>query len=442
MANTKEQWAAKFEAWDKVFQAKKWTIFGVLLIAVVVLGSVSYLFQGTDSDPKVRVQEAPTPENETRLMSGDARQADPPLHLEEKVEGLTPELKARIHSMYVAQNYRIQEIARTLGLDQSLVQTYLTEQGLLKEDVGLERQAQKQRDQALKDAKSLYDWQPGRELIVTPHDPKELDGISPERQRMASTLRNKKYGPPEESTYEPERLIEPLTGGSFVAHIEPSASLNQGVIVPGTFFEARLEGRVIASFFSPIVFARVFDQDGQYIGRAIGKAQLKRHLKHRAFMTFSEIYRPDGEVLQGAMIGMDRDLAEGIYGKADRKTVGTLALVAVEAMLAAFAIDSGGDGGIWDVFRVNLGQNLIQDARQRLGDVDLSRTVELERDQSFIIAVTSVGRTKTHEAHPLSSAQALREAREVALKTIPKGQGEMTANMQYALSELEKAMAK
>lgn len=442
MSETRTPWAERFEAWEASLMANRWKIVAGLLGGVVVVGMIAVLFMRTSDDGSGRVRVAPEPEQATRLKKGDPRQEESHLDLGTPSDELTAEEKARIRTLFLTQGLNAHEIARSMGVSRDLVEAFMATEGLQDNAKAERLAAQKKQDEALKALREVEGWdRPGRELVVTPHDPVEADGVSPEREAIAASMREKYQ---KRAAWDPPApqapMLEPLSAGTFVAHVDEDERRSGNVLVPGTFFEARLEGRVIGSFFAPIVFARVFDQDGHYIGRAIGKCQLKRHIKNRAFMNFSAIYRPNGEVIQGGMIAMDRDLAEGIYGKADRKTLGTMALVAAEAFMAALAIDTGGDGDIWDVFRVNLSQNLIQDARQRLGDVDLSRVVELERDQSFIIAVTSMGRTKEHEAHPLSSAQALRDARDAALKSIPPGQSDMSANLKYAMSELEKVM--
>lgn len=162
------------------------------------------------------------------------------------------------------------------------------------------------------------------------------------------------------------------------------------LLPPGRFFKARMVGTASVSVFAPTIFAKIFNQEGESIGLAVGKAQLHRVLKDRALFNFTQIYLDDGRVLQGTLRGFDLDLSEGVMGRVERKTFKKIMLWIVETMLGVMALEVDVEGdGFGQVFKFNLAQKLLDEANNSLRTLDLERLVIIERDTSFWVTSTT-----------------------------------------------------
>jgi hypothetical protein len=159
------------------------------------------------------------------------------------------------------------------------------------------------------------------------------------------------------------------------------------VIPPGRFWKAKLIGNATVTLFSPIIFAEIFDPQGQPIGTAIGEATLHRHLNDRALLKFNRIHLYDGRTVSGDLIGFEADKSMGLIGDVERQSFKRFAFALADTILGALSLEVETDGDSFgNVFKFNLADRLLDQANNRLREINLDRRIYLQRDTSFFVA--------------------------------------------------------
>ncbi|MBO1323395.1 TrbI/VirB10 family protein [Acanthopleuribacter pedis] len=159
------------------------------------------------------------------------------------------------------------------------------------------------------------------------------------------------------------------------------------IIPPGRFFRARLLGNVNVTLFSPVVFAEIYDPSGTSIGTAVGQATLHRYQKNRALIRFGQLHLHDGRTVNGDLQSFEMDLSLGLMGSVERRTFKRFAYSVAETFLATMSleVDTGGDS-FGSLFKFQLADRLLDQANERLRELDLDRQIHLQRDLTFWVA--------------------------------------------------------
>lgn len=173
-------------------------------------------------------------------------------------------------------------------------------------------------------------------------------------------------------------------GGAPLPARPQTYTLNQRYSA-GTLLRARLLGDLWVSQGRTLVLAAVYDGD-EHLGTGLGTANLDVYRRGRVQISINRIIDPRGQRIDGALTALDLDRAEGVVGVSMRKPMRDILLAGANALLGALSlqVDPGGSG-LADVFRVQLAEELLQQAQQQVNTVARRTVVHVPRDQSFFL---------------------------------------------------------
>ncbi len=215
--------------------------------------------------------------------------------------------------------------------------------------------------------------------------------------------------PPVKPKLKPEPEPPSPPGGRFAPprKAKPKADTTlTALLPPATFFKAKLLGNLNVTHVAPLVFARIYDSHHRPIGLALGRATLHPALKKRALLRFERLILSNGTTLTGSLTAFDRDKSEGLLGQLERRSFKQILYAMGDAVLAALSLNVNTNGDSFgNLFKFNLSKSLMNQARDRLRDLDLAHALHFPRDMVFWVSSTteiSVN-PKTYTPHPLAT---------------------------------------
>lgn len=196
---------------------------------------------------------------------------------------------------------------------------------------------------------------------------------------------------------------QPGGGRLFTPRVRGPKEINDvgNIIPPGRFFRARLLGNVTVTLFSPVVFAEIYDSEGVSIGTAVGRATLHRYQNQRALVRFGQLHLHDGRTVSGDLQSFELDLSLGLRGDVARRPFKRFVYGVAETFLAALSleVDTGGDS-FGNIFKFQLADRLLNQANDRLRELDLDRQIHLQRDLTFWVAGVREATLATNDFGP------------------------------------------